>query len=200
MASVPAVPEEIQINQYILKGLDGDMDVINKIEDRVLRSKVKSGLTKAKRSGERPEIPADTAPLGSTPTSAPPPAAVPIKTVDEETTINTYVAKAMGGEEEAIAEIEDRVLRAKVKSALIKARRTGLIPEVPKDLPQPETEEVVLEQTVESVTPSDNPDAIIEKAVQAALDGNMDVINKIEDRVLRAKAKSALVKAKRENT
>ena len=197
---VPDVPEKIRINQYILKGLDGDMDIINNIEDRVLRSKVKSGLTKAKRSGERPEIPADTAPLGSTPTSAPPPAAVPIKTVDEETTINTYVAKAMGGEEEAIAEIEDRVLRAKVKSALIKAKRTGLVPEVPKDLPQPETEEVVLEQTVESVTPPDNPDAIVEQAVQAALDGNMDVINKIEDRVLRAKAKSALVKAKRENT
>ena len=53
---------------------------------------------------------------------------------------------------------------------------------------------------MESVTPSDNPDDIVEQAVQAALDGNMDVINKIEDRVLRAKAKSALVKAKRENT
>ena len=38
---------------------------------------------------------------------------------------------------------------------------------------------------------------MISKAVQAALNGNMDLINGIEDRVQRAKAKSALVKAKR---
>ena len=75
-----------------------------------------------------------------------------------------------------------------------------MVPEIPKVSPQPETEEVASEQPVESITPSDNPDAIVEQAVQAALGGNMDVINKIEDRVLRAKAKSALAKAKREET
>ena len=200
VAPVADVPEEIRINQYILKGLDGDMDIINNIEDRVLRSKVKSGLSKAKRSGKRPEIPADTAPIGSKLTSAPPPASAPIEAVDEETTINTYVAKAINGEEEAIAEIENRVLRAKVKSALVKARRTGVVPKIPEDGPLPETEEVASELPVESITPSDSPDAIVEQAVQAALGGNMDVINKIEDRVLRAKAKSALAKANREKT
>ena len=119
---------------------------------------------------------------------------------DQDKLIAELVEKGLTGDMEPINSIEDRVLRAKVKSALIKARRTGLIPEVPKDLPQPETEEVVLKQTVESEATSDNPDAIVEQAVQAALDGNMDVIKKIEDLFLRAKAKSALVKAKRENT
>ena len=194
------VPEEIRINQYILKGLDGDMDTINNIEDRVLRSKIKSGLTKAKRSGERPELPADTAPLGSKPTSVLPPAAAPIEVVDEETMINTYVAKAMGGNVEAITSIKDRVLRSKVKSALVKAKRTGFVPEVPETSDQPPAPEI---HDVASPTPaadSDSPVSVLDPAVQAALDGNMDVINKIEDRVLRAKAKSALAKAKREET
>ena len=75
-----------------------------------------------------------------------------------------------------------------------------MVPEIPEDGPLPETDEVASEQPVESITLSDSPDAILEQAVQAALSGNMDVINKIEDRVLRAKAKSALAKAKREET
>ena len=41
------------------------------------------------------------------------------------------------------------------------------------------------------------PAEVHEQAVQAALDGNMDLINGIDDRVQRAKAKSALAKAKR---
>ena len=82
----------------------------------------------------------------------------------------------MKGDEEAIAAIEDRILRAKVKSRLVKAKRSGGVPEAPAD---------------------DNPEVTIEQAVQAAIKGNMDLINGIEDRVLRGKAKSALVKAKR---
>ena len=200
VAPVVDVPEEIRINQYILKGLDGDMDTINNIEDRVLRSKVKSGLTKAKRSGERPEIPADTAPIDSMPTSVLPSAAAPIEVVDEKTMINTYVSKAMGGDEEAITSIKDRVLRSKVKSALVKAKRTGFVPEVPETSDQPPAPETQNEASPTPAADSDSPESVVDQAVQAALDGNMDVINKIEDRVLRAKAKSALAKAKREET
>ena len=197
VAPVSDVPEEIRINQYILKGLDGDMDIINNIEDRVLRSKVKSGLTKAKRSGERPEIPADTAPIGSKPTSVPPPAAAPIEAVDEETMINTYVAKAVGGDEEAISSIKDRVLRSKVKSALVKAKRTGIVPEVPETSDQPPAPEIQDEASPAPAADLNSPESVVDQAVQAALEGNMDLINGIEDRVLRAKAKSALAKAKR---
>ena len=44
---------------------------------------------------------------------------------------------------------------------------------------------------------SEDKEKIISEAVEKALQGNMDAINKIEDRVTRSKAKAALVKAKR---
>ena len=45
---------------------------------------------------------------------------------------------------------------------------------------------------------TDNLEQLIKEAVEKALKGDMDVINNIEDRVTRSKAKAALVKAKRE--
>ena len=45
---------------------------------------------------------------------------------------------------------------------------------------------------------TDNLDQLIKEAVDKALEGDMDAINNIEDRVTRSKAKAALVKAKRE--
>ena len=44
---------------------------------------------------------------------------------------------------------------------------------------------------------SEDKEKIISEAVEKALQGNMDAINNIEDRVTRSKAKAALVKAKR---
>ena len=45
---------------------------------------------------------------------------------------------------------------------------------------------------------TDNLEQLIKEAVEKALEGDMDAINNIEDRVTRSKAKAALVKAKRE--
>ena len=45
---------------------------------------------------------------------------------------------------------------------------------------------------------TDNQDQLIKKAVDKALQGDMDAVNNIENRVTRSKAKAALVKAKRE--
>ena len=44
---------------------------------------------------------------------------------------------------------------------------------------------------------SEDKEKIISEAVEKALQGNMDAINNIEDRVTRSKAKAALIKAKR---
>ena len=76
--------------------------------------------------------------------------------------------------------IEDRLLRGKVKAAIVKAKRLGV--SSPKSV----------EKTSEPV--ADDP---IAKLVKEGLSGNMDSINSIEDRVFRAKVKSALVKAKK---
>ena len=45
---------------------------------------------------------------------------------------------------------------------------------------------------------TDNLEQLIKEAVEKALEGDIDVINNIEDRATRSKAKAALVKAKRE--
>lgn len=45
---------------------------------------------------------------------------------------------------------------------------------------------------------SEDQDKFIADVVEKALQGDMDAINNIEDRVTRSKAKAALVKAKRE--
>jgi len=48
--------QEKLIAELVEKGLAGDMETINKIEDRVLRAKVKAALVKAKRSVETLDI------------------------------------------------------------------------------------------------------------------------------------------------
>ena len=45
---------------------------------------------------------------------------------------------------------------------------------------------------------TDNQEQLIKEAVEKALQGDMDAVNNIEDRVTRSKAKAALIKAKRE--
>ena len=47
-----SVDQEKLIAELVEKGLSGDMDSINAIEDRVLRSKAKSALAKAKRAAK----------------------------------------------------------------------------------------------------------------------------------------------------
>ena len=46
---------EKQIQEYVEKGLSGDMTSVNSIEDRILRGKVKAAIVKAKRLGVKKE-------------------------------------------------------------------------------------------------------------------------------------------------
>ena len=41
---------ELSIEEYVQKALSGDEEIINSIENRVLRAKVKAGIMKAKRA------------------------------------------------------------------------------------------------------------------------------------------------------
>ena len=40
----------MSVEEYIQKALSGDEEIVNSIENRVLRAKVKAGIVKAKRS------------------------------------------------------------------------------------------------------------------------------------------------------
>jgi len=109
-----------------------------------------------------------------------------VSETDETLLIQDYVAKALAGDEEIVKNIEDRVLRSKVKKALFKAKRIGAaVAEVPKP-----AEELPIEASAD--------DAKIAALVEKGLAGEMDEINAIEDRMFRSKVKKALIKAKRE--
>ena len=99
---------------------------------------------------------------------------------DLDKKIKDLVDKGLSGDMASVDAIEDRLLRGKVKAAIVKAKRLGAS--------SPKT----VDKTSESI-----PDDPIAKLVQEGLSGNMDPINSIEDRVFRAKVKSALVKAKK---
>ena len=99
---------------------------------------------------------------------------------DLDKQIKDLVDKGLSGDMASVDAIEDRLLRGKVKAAIVKAKRLGV--SSPK----------AIEKTSESI-----PDDPIAKLVKEGLSGNMDSINSIEDRVFRAKVKSALMKAKK---
>jgi NADH-quinone oxidoreductase subunit C len=99
---------------------------------------------------------------------------------DLDKQIKDFVDKGLSGDMASVDAIEDRLLRGKVKAAIVKAKRLGV--SSPKSV----------EKKSESA-----PDDPIAKLVKEGLSGNMDSINSIEDRVFRAKVKSALIKAKK---
>ena len=102
---------------------------------------------------------------------------------DLEKQIQEYVEKGLSGDMASVNSIEDRILRGKVKAAIVKAKRLG----VKKESSQ-----------LKKTDAKSSSDDIITKLVDEGLTGNMENINALDDRVLRAKVKSALIKAKKQ--
>ncbi|MFQ6673155.1 MAG: SRPBCC family protein [Fidelibacterota bacterium] len=125
----PAATQDDVINGLVARTLAGDEDAINSIEDRVLRSKAKAALIKAKRSADVPQAaPSPTAhqkPGGVDSSPEPPEPRQPAPSVSpvDPDTIQEAVKKALAGDMDAINAISDRVARAKAKSAYTKAKR-----------------------------------------------------------------------------
>ena len=88
--------------------------------------------------------------------------------------------RGLSGDMASVNSIEDRILRGKIKAAIVK--RLGL-----KESSQ-----------LEKTDAKSSNDDIITKLVDESLTGNMENINALDDRVLRAKVKSALIKAKKQ--
>tara|TARA_B100000029_G_scaffold406424_1_gene407047 strand:- start:1885 stop:3429 length:1545 start_codon:yes stop_codon:yes gene_type:complete len=118
--------------------------------------------------------------------------------MDRETTIAYAVNKGIKGDMDFINSIPDKPTRGLAKAALVKAKRTGVVPPMP-DIP--------INQSLNSPKPGsevkngvpkfEDPQDLIHYAVNLALDGNMDIINGIPDKPTRGKAKALMVKSKR---
>ena len=106
-----------KIIELVLGALDGDMDTINALEDRVIRSKAKAALFKAKKDPEGYR--ALNTSIGNDSNSSK--RASSDEIIDDP--LIKFVLKGLDGDMDSINAITDRVFRSKVKSALVKAKK-----------------------------------------------------------------------------
>ena len=106
-----------KIIELVLGALDGNMDTINALEDRVIRSKAKAALFKAKKDPEGYR--ASNTSIGNDSNSSK--RASSDKIIDDP--LIKFVLKGLDGDMDSINAITDRVFRSKVKSALVKAKK-----------------------------------------------------------------------------
>ena len=192
-----------QMAAYLVnKTLDGDSNIIKAANDVYARGKAKALLMKInKGTAERPAMPeaGEAAPVTPTnsETSDNKPQSAP--TQSPEDIIATVVNQALDGDDAPLKALEDKVLRAKSKSLIMKINKgTAERPAMPEAGEAIEKESSHSYEQIEKDDGSDNTqDDLFIKLVEEGVKGNMDEINGLEDKVLRGKIKAAIVKAKR---
>ena len=109
-----SLSKDEMISYLVNKGLDGDMDSVNNHDDKVVRAKAKAMMVKINRGkAERPPMPE----IDSTVNDA------PQVTESKETMINRLVAQGLDGNMDEINSLDDKVLRGKIKAAIVKEKR-----------------------------------------------------------------------------
>ena len=104
-----------QVALVVNQVLDGNTEAIDAIDDKVTRGKAKALLVKIKRgSAERPVMPNVSA-------TAPP--AVDKKDESEDEMKERLIADGLSGNMEEINALDNKVLRGKIKAAIVKAKR-----------------------------------------------------------------------------
>jgi len=192
-SQAPALSREATIAQAAQAGLDGNMDLINAIPDKPTRGLAKAALVQSKRKG-------GTLPEHLQKALSEAPTVVPTKQQSEgvspfssqEEQIAYLVNLTLDGNDEALNAVPDRVIRGKAKAMLAKIKRGAL--ERP---PMPETSSEPAPPTETSSAEQENEEQLILRLVKAGVDGNMDEINALDNKVLRGKIKSAIVKEMR---
>ena len=195
-ASTPkasVLSRDATIAQAVQAGLDGNMDLINSIADKPTRGLAKATLVQTKRKGgPMPEH------LQKALSEAP--AAVSTnKQSDGVSTFNNQdehiaylVNLSLDGNDEVLNAVPDRVIRGKTKAMLAKIKRGAI--ERP---PMPETSSRPAQSTEIGSEEQENEEQLITRLVKAGVGGNMDEINALDNKVLRGKIKSAIIKKKR---
>ncbi len=116
------------IAYVVNKALDGDDEPLNAIEDRVARGKAKAMMVKIKRGSlERPPMPkAFNAPSNSIDTHQESPQEESTKSKEtDEVMFERLVKAGVAGNMDEINAIDNRVLRGKIKAAIVKEKRTN---------------------------------------------------------------------------
>ena len=184
-AGEPQLNRDQTVAFVVNKSLDGDNDPLNALPDKVTRGIAKALLVRIKRgSAERPPMP-DLS-VAAAPAQAPAAAEL-----TQEQIIALVVNKSLDGDNDPLNAIEDKVTRGKAKALLVKIKRGAAerpaMPEMPS-APSSNSSASSTELTSEQ---------IFAIAVNKAVEGDMEAVNAIDDKVTRGKAKALLVKIKR---
>ena len=165
-------------------GMKDNIDYVNAIPEKPIRGMVKAGIVKAKRTGIIPPLPEKS---GSTSVDS----QVMSSNISKEESIANLVNKGLDGYMDSVNNQKDRVERAKAKAMMVKIKRGTL--ERP---PMPVSSTPASAKT-DSNSAGETREQQMERLINEGLNGNMDEINSLDDRVLRGKVKAAIVKAKR---
>jgi hypothetical protein len=189
------------------------MDLINAIPDKPTRGMAKAMLVQSKRKGSvMPEhlvkALSEEPSKASTINKKAPPQKTGGGLLPEFKNTDDLVAyvvnKALDGDDEPINAVADKPTRGKAKAMMVKIKRGSVdrpaMPELSTDESSPakvDAPPAKEKPTEGSSNNKETDEALIERLITAGVEGNMDEINALENRVLRGKIKAGIVKAKR---
>ena len=182
-----ALSQDEQVAYLVNKGLDGDMDSVNSIQSKVIRGKVKAMIVKINRGSiERPPMPE----LSSAGTSAE--SSGGFESLSKEEQIAYLVNKGLDGDMDIINNLDNKVLRAKAKAMIVKINRGSI--ERP---PMPEISSTTVSSENTSANGGESDEELVNRLITQGLQGDMEEINALDNKVIRGKIKAAIVKEKR---
>ena len=170
------------IDYAINMGMENNMDFVNAIPEKPIRGMAKAGIAKAKQNGITPPKPDK--PSGAV-TSA---TGGGIDALSSKELVALLVNKGLDGDMDTVNAHSDKVTRGKAKAMIVKIKR-GTFERPP--MPQ------IPETSNGNTDAGETEDQLIERLIAKGLEGDMDEINALDNRPLRGKIKSAIVKAKR---
>ena len=190
-APVTGIPQFANKNDtaaYIVnKILDGDSNIIKTITDKVISGKSKALIIKInKGTAERPPMPAGG-------TAAAPAAAAEPAFANRDEHVAFVVNKVLDGDNAILDALDDKVVKAKSKSMIMKINKgTAERPPMPAG-------GTAAAPAAAAEPAAENKEDLMSRLIKDGLGGKMDEINKLDDKVLRAKVKSGIMKAERKS-
>ena len=183
---IESLDNDQQVAYLVNKGLDGDMDSVNNFDNKVIRAKAKAMIVKINRgSVERPPMPE----INNV--SSAPSASGGIESLDNDQQVAYLVNKGLDGDMDSVNNFDNKVIRAKAKAMIVKINRGSVErPPMPEIIDTQEQEELVTSKT-------ETDEELISRLVAKGLEGDMEEINKLENKVIRGKIKATIVKEKR---
>ena len=181
-----ALSQDEQVAYLVNKGLDGDMDSVNSHQSKVIRGKVKAMIVKINRGSiERPPMPEINSSGNTSPSSG------GFESLSEEEQIAYLVNKGLDGDMDSVNSHQSKVIRGKVKAMIVKINRGSI--ERP---PMPEINSAKASNE-NAPTSGESDEELMERLIAKGLQGDMEEINALDNKVIRGKIKAAIVKEKR---